>query len=341
MANTRNSAPPESERLLAQLSASLKRHLPLASARKRLVVGLSGGRDSVALLHALHELQAGFGYELAACHVHHGISPNADEWLTFCSRFCQRLQVPLTCVAVTVPRDAAEGLEAAARACRYAAFSKLDADCLVLGQHLGDQAETLLFNLLRGGGVHGARGMPESRWLRPGLAVLRPLLAVPRGEIERYLQAHDLAWIDDESNLDVRHSRNFLRHRIIPELRMRFPAVEGRLAAAAGRFAEAAELLDELAVADLGEAPASFPVPVATLAALNEPRARNLLRYLLVRQGVRIPSEARLKEALRQLLEAAADRHPALILGEWRLFRQRREVRLEKTLGKLCDNEIK
>lgn len=339
MANTRNSAPPE--RLLAQLSASFERRLPPALAQGRLVVGLSGGRDSVALLHALHELQAGFGYELAACHVHHGISPHADEWQAFCQQFCQRLRVSLTCVAVAVPRDSAEGLEAAARACRYAAFSRLDADCLVLGQHLGDQAETLLFNLLRGSGVHGARGMPELRWLRPDFAVWRPLLTVSRGEIEQYLRVHDLAWIDDESNLDVRHSRNFLRHRIIPELRRRFPAVEGRFAAAAGRFAEAAELLDELAVADLGETPASFPLPIEALTALNEPRARNLLRYLLVRQGVKIPSEARLREALRQLLEAAADRHPALILGEWRLFRLRREVRLEKTLGKLCDNEIK
>lgn len=343
MVNTRNSAPPDSDGmgLLSHLAVFLERYVLPASPSLRLCVGLSGGRDSVALLCALHELQADIGYELSACHVNHGLSPHADAWQTFCSQLCQHLQIPLTCTAVVVSRHSPEGLEAAARHCRYEVYSRLTVDYLLLGQHRGDQAETLLFNLLRGSGVHGARGMPELRWLRPDLAVLRPLLSVPRTEIERYLQRRGMSWIDDESNADERYSRNFLRQRIMPELRTRFPAAEEKLAAAAGRFVEAAELLDALAVTDLGDRSASFPVPIDILAVLTEPRVRNLLRYLLAQQGVRIPSEVRFKEAVRQFLEAAPDRHPSLKLGEWRLFRQRRELKLEKTLGIVSHNEIK
>lgn len=312
------------------MAARLRRLLPAAPSAQRLVVGLSGGRDSICLLSALKELQPDFGYGLAACHVNHGISSHAAEWQTFCQRFCDISGIPLKAVQISVPLDSAEGLEAAARTRRYAVFADIDADWLVLGQHRGDQAETLLFNLLRGSGVHGARAMPEVRILRPGLLLLRPLLGVPRTDIERYLGSRTLHWIEDDSNGDQRFSRNFLRHRIIPELQSRFPATEERLALSAERFAEAAVLLDDLALIDLSGAPAAFPVALDLLASLSEARARNLLRFLLARQGVGIPGETRFREALRQLLDAREDRHPSIVFGNWRLFRKRGEVRLEK-----------
>jgi tRNA(Ile)-lysidine synthase len=293
------------------------------------------------LLHGLAELRVTWGYRLSACHVHHGISPHATEWQAFCRDLCDRLAISLQTAEVDVPRDAPEGLEAAARACRYQVFSKLDANWLILAHHRNDQAETLLFNLMRSGGVHGARAMPEVRTLRPGLRLLRPLLRVSRDELEAYLSRHGLQWVDDESNADLQLSRNYLRQRVIPALKLRFPAADERLALAAERFAEAAELLDDLARLDLGETPAQFPIPLARLLVLKEPRARNLLRFLLGQQGVMIPGEVRLREALRQLLEARPDRHPSVVLGDWRLFRQGKEVCLEKTLGVLTEIKLK
>ena len=319
-------------RFLAAIDDTLRRCLPEDAASSRLIVGLSGGRDSVALLHGLLALQKSWGYSLAACHVHHGLSPNADAWLNFCQQLCATCDVPLTAVHVAVPQSSLEGLEAAARACRYKVFSALDADYLVLAQHRDDQAETVLFNLLRSGGVHGARAMPEMRQLRPGLKVLRPLLSVSRDAVEAYLQQHALQWIDDESNADIRWSRNYLRHRVMPALRERFPAADASLARAAGRFAEAAILRDDLACMDAGNAALEFPFPVVVLSGLPEARARNLLRYLLARQGVMIPSEARLREGLRQILQAKIDRHPSMMFGTWRLFRRKNTVCLEKTL---------
>lgn len=333
MANSRNNALPD--RFLTDIDDTLRRNVQegVDVASQRLVVGLSGGRDSVALLHALWVLQKTWGhtYTLAACHVHHGLSTRADEWLNFCQQFCATLNIPLQTAHVMVPRHAHEGLEAAARARRYEIFAALEADWLVLAQHRSDQAETLLLNLLRSSGVHGARAMPEVRLLRPGLRVLRPLLRVSRDALEAYLQRHALLWVDDESNADIRWSRNYLRHRVMPVLTERFPAADACLARAAGRFAEAADLLDDLARLDAGDAPLHFPFPVATLSSLPEARARNLLRYLLAQQGVMIPSAAKLREGLRQIQHAKCDRHPSVLLGMWRLFRSKNTVCLEKT----------
>lgn len=306
--------------------ACLRRH---ALPGQRVTVGLSGGVDSVSLLHALATLWHGQpqGGELAALHVHHGLSPDADRWETFCRDFCARLNVPFTSQRVSVERAARDGLEAAARRARHAAFAEVAADWIVLAQHRDDQAETLLFNLLRGSGVAGAAGMREQNG-----RLLRPLLTIGRAAIEDYARAHGLAWVEDESNTDTRHARNFLRQEILPELHGRFPAAGKTLARAAARFAEARDLLDDLARVDLG-ATKDFPLSVALLDALDDARARNVLRYLLAQRQVMIPSEARLHEALRQMRSAGIDRHPALVFGGQRLLRRRGAIYLEPVGG--------
>ena len=324
MANSRNSESPEL--LHDAVAACLRRHL---LPDHLVVLGFSGGRDSVALLRALHRLQSACNFRLAACHINHGLSPRAGEWQLFCQRCCDELGIHLKIIPVTVPRNSSEGLEAAARKVRYAAFNGLSADWMVLAQHRGDQAETLLFNLVRGTGLAGMAGMREVRPLRPGLRLMRPLLGVPRTEIDAYLARHDLEWVDDESNRDTGFSRNFMRHEIFPLLHSRFPAAEGKLASAAGHFVEALMLLDELAVVDLRGSLASFPIPISCFANLSEPRIRNLLRFLLTRHDVQIPSEERLIEAVRQLSTAMPDRHPAIVFGDWQLCRKRGKVHLD------------
>ncbi|MFA7269626.1 MAG: tRNA lysidine(34) synthetase TilS [Sterolibacterium sp.] len=277
----------------------------------------------------MHGLQSRFEFRLGACHVNHGLSSNAEEWQSFCHRVCNDMRVPLDIVPIDIPRGSAEGLEAAARARRYAAFGGLSADWIVLAQHRGDQAETLLFNLLRGSGLGGVAAMSETRELRSGLGLMRPLLGVARSEIDAYLMKHGLEWVEDESNQDTGFSRNFLRHKVIPLLQSRFPAAEKKLATASRHFSEAQALLDELALLDLGDRPPLFPLPVSCLSRLPEPRARNLLRFLLARHGIRIPSGERLLEFVRQLLEAKPDRHPAAVFGNMQVRRQRGKVYLE------------
>src|SRR5678816_2570108 len=155
----------------------------MASSRKRpsvkkIAVALSGGVDSVVLLHQLKDRA------VSAIHVHHGLSPNADAWAEFCHSLCRQLGVPLKVVRVRV-RRAGQGLEAAAREARYAAFRKDRAQVIALAHNLDDQAETVLMNLLRGAGARGASGMAERSRLGSKL-LLRPLLGTSRSCIEKY-----------------------------------------------------------------------------------------------------------------------------------------------------------
>ncbi len=318
MAASRNT-PPSS--LPARVAAFL-------AARKagggRLSVGLSGGCDSVVLLHLL--VAAGFGDRLDAVHVHHGLSPNAESWAGFCADYCRRLGIACHVAQVDVDLRSGLGLEAAARTARYEAFAALAADTLLLGHHQGDQAETLLFNLLRGSGVTGAAAIPVDR--RQGrLRILRPLLGVSREEIEAYAQAHGLAWVDDESNADTALTRNFLRHEVLAAIAGRFPAAERNLAQAAGHFAEADVLLGELAASDWQAAADGDALSLAKLRAMSLPRLKNLLRHRLRLLGWRVPAAARLDEFARQLQCAGPDRHPALDLAEGSMVAGRGRLR--------------
>lgn len=288
---------------------------PRVGATEPLCVGLSGGRDSVALLAALVDL--GREGAVSALHIHHGLSPAADDWACFCVDLGVRLGVAVQVRRVVVaPRG--EGVEAAARAARYHAFAQEGACNLLLGHHRDDQAETVLFNLLRGCGVAGAAGIPAERRF-PGQRILRPLLGVGRNAISGYLQGRDLPWIEDESNADTALSRNFLRRTILPPLEARFPGAGERLAAAAGRFAAADALLGELAGLDWERLSLGETLPLASARSLSAPRLANLLRGRLRHLGWQPPTASRLDEFVRQILAAGPGKRPELHLPAGRM----------------------
>ena len=274
---------------------------------QRLCVALSGGVDSVVLLHAATAAAAALKVgQLAAFHVNHGLSPHANEWEAFCLKLCEQYGIVLELRRVRVMPDG-EGMEAAARRMRYAALDAFECDWVLLGHHRDDQAETVLLNLLRGAGVHGAAGMAERRG-----RLLRPLLGVSREEIVDYAKRCRLSWVEDESNADSRYRRNFLRHQVMPLLLQPFPDAANSLARAARSFGETAELLDQMAEDDLAGAE---PLQLAQLSALSPLRAANLLAYYLRSRGLQIPGNAMLKEMLRQLLTATSDSEMRFTLG--------------------------
>lgn len=287
---------------------------------QRLLVGLSGGIDSVVLLHLLARGARWPRDRLSAIHVNHRLSPQAGRWAEFCRLLCRRLEVPLHVVEVTVKRG--NSTEAAARAARYNAYSAMQADVVALAHNRDDQAETLLLQLLRGAGPRGLAAMPV---LKPasGLmpAVLRPLLDVPRSEILRYARRHRLKWVDDESNEDRTYLRNFLRHDILPLLEARSPGCSATLARAARHQAEASEMLDALARRDLGAVAAGRPLPAERLSRLDPVRGRNALRWFLRLNGVAMPEAGHLEEALRQCTAARRDARVRVDLGSVELRR--------------------
>lgn len=275
----------------------------------RLVVAFSGGLDSTVLLHLLVEQKSLLGFKLEAMHVHHGLSPNADDWAKFCEKTCEALKIPFKVVKVEVAEDSGIGTEAAARHARYEALSKSDADIIVLAHHQDDQAETLVIQLFRGAGVKGLAAMPMMDTER---RLFRPLLNISREELLQYATTKQLDWIEDESNQDQRYDRNYLRHALMPVIERRFKAAKKVLARTAGHMAESAELLDDLAAMDaactgLSERDIKQRLPLACLQKLSLPRARNLLRWWLAMNHLDMPSAVRLEEMLNQLLSARAD----------------------------------
>ena len=307
--------------VLEGVTSSLARHvLPHA----RITLALSGGLDSMVLLHVLTELRARHPFELQAIHINHGLSPHAGEWADFCVKYCQTQCVALSVHRVTIPPQDPAGIEGAARRERHRFFALQDTDCLLTAHHQNDQAETLLLQLLRGAGPKGLSAMaeiqPHSDWRAPQL---RPLLAFSRTELHRYAVAHELAWVEDESNLDIRYRRNVLRHQVIPLLEAHFPATTVTLARAARLQAESAELLDDLAQLDASTAIRGDRLDCVELASLSVSRARNLLRYFMGSHAWSMSNSRRLDEALHQLLDARQAATVCVNLGEMELHRFR------------------
>ncbi|MBD0703140.1 MULTISPECIES: tRNA lysidine(34) synthetase TilS [unclassified Pseudomonas] len=253
-------------------------------------IAFSGGLDSTVLLHLLASLSKTQTLPpLRAVHVHHGLQAVADAWPDHCRSVCKALGVPLEVVNVQVRAGAS--VERAAREARYAAFVALlhSNEVLLTGQHRDDQAETLLFRLLRGAGVRGLSAMPRQRPLGQGY-LLRPLLDVSRAELEAYATQQGLNWIEDPSNDDHRYARNFLRQRVFPVLTEQWPQASTTLARSAAHLSEAQGLLDDLARIDLDRAitPCAFDwlglrsLELAPLRALSPARQRNALSHWLV-----------------------------------------------------------
>lgn len=252
-------------------------------------VALSGGLDSTVLLHLLVQLRLTHSLPpLTAVHVHHGLQSAADAWPAHCQALCDALSVPLQVFRVQV--QAGASLERAARDARYQAFVAVTQaqEVLLTGQHRDDQAETLLFRLLRGAGVSGLTGMPRQRTLGEG-HLCRPLLDVSRAELEAYARAHALTWVEDPSNTQTDFSRNYLRHEIFPTLSKRWPQATASMVRSAAHCAEAQGLLDELAQQDLAGANSGTELSwlglpsleLAPIAGLSAARQRNALRYWL------------------------------------------------------------
>ena len=271
------------------------------------LVGLSGGVDSVVLLHLLCGLrEQGRLSAVMAAHLHHGLrGAEADADAAFCEALCGAWDVPFVCGRAEVRVLAAEkglSLETAAREERYAflkrAAAQMGADCIAVAHNMDDQAETLLLHLLRGSGLDGLAGM------RPRTGnIVRPLLAARRQDIEAYAQAHSLAFCTDATNASDAMTRNRVRHELLPLLCSFNPRAVEHLCATASLLAQDADYLNAAARAAAGAAAGRDGAGRKALLALPDAvRSRVLKRLLFEAQGGEV--ERRDVARLEALLEA-------------------------------------
>ncbi|MEO0573918.1 MAG: tRNA lysidine(34) synthetase TilS [Pseudomonadota bacterium] len=270
-----------------------------------LLVAFSGGRDSSVLLSLMARADVA---PVRAVNVDHGLQPDiATQWLAHNAQFCEGLGVPFTRVSVDVAAHGGESLEAAARRARYAALAgeARTGELVLLAQHESDQAETLLLQLLRGGGPDGLASMPTVSVLGETL-MARPLLDVTDADIAAYAHDQRLRWFEDPSNQDQRFDRNFLRAVVMPSLRERWPSVDRTLSRGAQWQAEAAQLQHQLGAADMRTVTIDGRVlSCGRLARLTSSRLSNTLRFAIRAAGLTTPSAQRLAALQTLALQTA------------------------------------
>jgi len=232
------------------LSKTLQNAMP--DLEKAVLVGVSGGPDSIALLHCLTEN----GYQVTAAHFNHHLRPNADQEAGFVQRFAENLNIPFVVGGEDISRYAAENsqsIEEAARNRRYLFLFETarsrNCDLVCTAHHADDQLETILMNFLRGSGTEGLTGMEVSScpnsWSET-IALIRPLLTVGKEQIEDYCQEHDLSYISDPSNLNLNFFRNRIRHEVIPYLKQYSSGFQKKILQTANILREEALVLEKL-----------------------------------------------------------------------------------------------
>jgi tRNA(Ile)-lysidine synthase len=283
-----------------------------------LAVGLSGGLDSTVLLHLMYRMHRKLPqlFSLSAIHVHHGLQPAADDFAQQCQRLCEALKVPLRVVRVKIPKEniAQQGLEAAARRCRYQAFADhLPAGAvLALAHHRDDLLETALLQWIRGAGLEGLSAMTRLSVMDLGsrsITLWRPLLDQGRSSLHAYALSEGLQWVEDPSNSDLDLARNRIRHEVMPVLRDLRQGADSAMARSIAHLQTARDLLELVTDQTLNECALSDGrLSLGPLMEHDQALAARVIRGWLRSQGVPTPPARRLGELLRQIVSAKEPR---------------------------------
>ncbi|MDG1250290.1 MAG: tRNA lysidine(34) synthetase TilS [Gammaproteobacteria bacterium] len=309
-----------------------------------LCVAFSGGLDSTVLLHAL--VQQVTDRPLRALHINHQLQDGADDWQAHCRRFCQDHAVSFQAIRVATEAFQDLGIEGAARAARYQAFSENLGrnEWLLTAHHADDQVETMLLALMRGSGASGLAACAPQRPLGQG-QLIRPLLDISRQQLQQYAEQHQLSWIDDPSNQSLVFDRNYLRHQVVPQLAVRWPQLNTTISRSIAWQSEQSQLLADLAASDLMQLDldvvstyGSLGSPVSTLdcnqlLALSPVRQRNVLRYWISSKGFVLPSAAVLEQIRTAVLSSGSETSPRVQWGEAEIRCYRQQLYLQTPLA--------
>jgi len=289
-------------------------------------IALSGGLDSMALLHFVLPYLTARAKKIEVIHVHHGLSEHADAWAEVCLKACAQLNVICHVERVHV-LEKGKGLEAAARDARYAVFERYleKGGVLLQGHHLNDQAETILMKLLKGAGPEGLSGIPQQRPLAGG-CLFRPWLTLARSILDLEVKNTAIKWVEDDSNTDIRFDRNYLRHEVLPVLERRWKGSMNEIARSGAKAKDAYQFQlswcrsvidDVMSSVYLHESALSIEV----LSGFEGAQQALLVRYWLDQFNVEQPSEKIFLRLWAEVLLATQDAQPEIRWGDVRIRR--------------------
>jgi len=300
-----------------------------------LCIALSGGADSMVLLDVLAEVRKDNpAMTVRALHVNHQLQPHSADWSRHCVAVARELDIECTVLTVSVTDTADMGVEASAREARYAAFKSAlrPGEVLLTAHHADDQLETILLALARGSGVDGLAAMPTCVRFGTGWHA-RPLLGFTHESLHAWALHRNLNYIDDPTNTDTHYDRNFLRQRVVPMLKDRWPAMARTASRSASHLAEAQALLDDWTENDYLLASVDDALSVDALRELPAPRRRALLRYWLQQHEILMPSTRVLHALEHDMLNAKHDRVPQVRWWGAEVHRYRELLYIEQPLA--------
>jgi tRNA(Ile)-lysidine synthase len=281
-------------------------------------VALSGGIDSVVLLHLMHTIFTKHFADahLDAIHINHNISPHAGQWADFCGEFCRSLNIDLKVCNVSISKKGGESLENNARQIRYTEFFNHHTDVIILAHHKFDQIETTLSQIFRGSDLHNIAAMRKVT-PKQNKILWRPLLDFTKDDLEDYAKFHSLPYITDESNTDCQYLRNFVRHDIWPRLVHWDPDIMPKILNFTTQLQDHLALINEIALADIKLITvAAHSLDLAQFKQLSSLRQHNVLTHFIRMHDLPLPSNRQTSEFIRQLNTCQIDKSPSLILGK-------------------------
>jgi tRNA(Ile)-lysidine synthase len=290
---------------------------------KKIVVALSGGVDSVVLLHFLNRHYPG---NIRAVHINHNLSKYSKEWSSFCENLCKKDNIKFKSIDIIIKNSS--NIEENARKKRYLSLTSeiLNNEILCTAHHQEDQAETLLLQLFRGSGVAGLAAMPEKKIIN-GSQLYRPFLNISKTQILDYASENKLNWVEDDSNQNVHFKRNLLRIEFVPKLSGVFNSLTKNIARSAKHQAEALELMHDLAELDITNYVLIVKDRLQVIPLLELPKRRlvNVIRYFIDKQNFLLPSSKVLDEII-SLLTAKADAKSIVKWHDYQVRRYRNEL---------------
>ena len=294
----------------------------------KVLIGVSGGVDSMVLLHLINKNRDKFTCTFKVLHVNHQINPESAAWANVVQNYCEAIKMPYECVTVDISKWG-NNQEQAARRSRYDAFAKQNFDTICLAHHAGDQVETFFLKLFRGSGPKGLRCMSASSpcWFDMSKTVIRPLLDYTKDELTAYANDHDIQYVIDPSNADTSYDRNWIRNCLMPLIQDRNEIADINIRKVAAIQDEAYGLMNDLARIDLEFVTLpSNELDWAKLKTLSLSRVKNLVMYICSERNLVDVSIHHVESFCRGLLAADNDSRNELRLRDFHMRKSGKRI---------------